>query len=304
MKGKSNSRTYAHKLARMCDRAFHLIRTLHAPAYRNPTDAELDAIELRLSALQIQPNDLAVEADEFNKFSIEYRFPGDYHGGVASGVYVEKLFEHFISWKLLDLNNPRGCTYVDIAACSSPWAVLLRGKGIRAFANDQVVNPKYRHLNYYRREDATQSSFKPGSVDRASLQCAYEMFLGDNDIALLRELNRILSPGGKVVICPLYTHVTACFYQTPEYYGQSYGDSGATRYIRRDCWGIPASRKYCPETFKSRVWDNAIQFGLTPTLHVLRNKKQLNKEIYLHFILVLEKRRPHIEVMPAGAARG
>jgi SAM-dependent methyltransferase len=273
----------------MAERTYHLLRTLNAPGYHNPTEAELNEIEHRMSAVGMPVRDLMVDASEFGRFRLRYRFPPGYQGGEASGVYAEKLFEHFIAWKMLGLDRAEGLTYVDIAACSSPWAHLLRCEGIRAFATDLQVHPDFRHLDYYLCEDATRSGFAADSIDLASLQCAYEVFLGGHDIDLLRELSRILSPGGKVVICPLYMHVAACYYQTPEFYGAPYGEPDATRYVRRDCWGVPASRKYSPESLKARVWDSALGFGLTPAIYALRNKHEVSKDIYLHFILVLQK---------------
>jgi hypothetical protein len=270
-------------------RAYHEFRTRTAPQYSNPTDSELEEIERRIEDLSMPCRNLAVEIKEFTEFVQQINFPSNYHGGIKGGVYYEKLLEHFVAWKLLRLDDSFHAPYVDIAACSSPWARLLRGKGIEAFAIDLSVPIEYSNVSYYRQEDATKTTFKNASIGGASLQCAYEMFVGTHDIDLLWEFSRILSPGGRVVISPLYTHTLPCYYQTPEYYGKPYGDPGAKGYVRRDCWGVNASRKYSPETLKTRVWDNAIKVGLLPSLYVLRNKNELPEGIYLHFVLVLDK---------------
>ena len=52
---------------------------------------------------------------------------------------------------------------------------------------------------------------------------------------------------------------------------------------------MPASRKYSPESLKARVWDSALGFGLTPAIYALHNTHEVSKDIYLHFILVLQK---------------
>jgi hypothetical protein len=233
--------------------------------------------------------DLLVDVKEFIRFVQEANLPSNYHGGLKGGVYYEKLLEHFVAWKFLGLGNCFEVPYVDIAACSSPWAMILRQKGIEAYAIDLSVPSKYSALGYYRNEDATRTAFANNSVGGVSLQCAFEMFVGSQDVDLLRELSRILMPGGRTVISPLYMHSVPCFYQTPEYYGKPYGDPESQGFIRRDCWGVPASRKYSPETLKSRVWDTAIAVGLLPAIYVLRNKKEIADGVYLHFILVLEK---------------
>jgi ubiquinone/menaquinone biosynthesis C-methylase UbiE len=62
------------------------------------------------------------------------------------------------------------------------------------------------------------------------------MFMGADDTNLLKEMARILKPGGKVVILPLYLHTQYCAYSTPEYFGKGYSDLTAREYIRLDCF--------------------------------------------------------------------
>lgn len=272
-------------------RAFHDIRTRNAIEYRGPDDGELNLIEARIKALDIPVLDLSVDLDEFNQFISTAGFPKNYHGGVDAPVYREKLLEHFVAWKFLGFGSSQYLPYIDVAAGMSPWARMLRLQGCEAFAVDLTIPAEHSKLDYYRQEDATRTSFANASIGSASLQCAYEMFAGNHDIELLKELGRILKPGGRAVISPLYTHTHACFYQTPEWFGTPAGDKDAKAYVRRDCWGIPASRKYDPETFKTRVWESALKYGLSPSLYVLRNKEEIGIRIYLHFFLVLDKQK-------------
>jgi SAM-dependent methyltransferase len=131
---------------------------------------------------------------------------------------IRKLLEHWITRDLLGLKSysPESL-YVHIAACNSPWARVLREKrGLAAFAVDlSEVGKLYKDLSYYRVADATSTSFENSSVSGASLQCAYEMFTGDNDTQLIKELNRIWKPGGKAIVTPLYMHTHYCAYSTP-----------------------------------------------------------------------------------------
>lgn len=280
---------YVRKAVTKCLRYYHLFRTRNAPAYRNPTDLELIEIEDGLLKSGIKCNDMFVDVTEFKEFVRSSGFPVDYHGGTAHGVFYEKLLEHYFAWKILNLDDLTQGPYIDIAACTSPWAKILHEKGVDSYAIDLAIPDEYVDLGYYRREDATMTGFRSGEIGRASLQCAYEMFLGSHDIDLIYELGRILKDNGVAIITPLYMHTHPCYYQTPEYYGHFQGDEGAKSYVRRDCWGVPASRKYSPQTLKSRVFDKAIQVGLVPELFVLRNKEKISPEIYLHFILVFKK---------------
>lgn len=281
--------SFLGKVARYALRSWLRMRTRGAPTYQPPSDDELAQIEVGFRQLGMPCDDLYLDPAEFEEFVRRFRFPSDYHGGVDGGVYAEKLLEHFVAWKLLSLGHSDAGRYVDVAACSSPWAKLLRETGVDAYAIDLEIHAAHSALPYYRQEDATHSTFANGTINGASLQCAFEMFVGDQDRELIAELARILAPGGRAVIAPLYAHTQPCYYQTPEFFGTPIGDVGAAAYIRRDTWGVPASRKYSPETLRGRVWDVASDHGLQPKLMALRNKAMFGAGIYLHFVLVLDK---------------
>lgn len=267
-------------------------RFRNIPQYANPTPAELDAIEQDLARLGVEVQDYAPSPADFKAFQTEQWFPPDYHGGMQDGVWDEKLLEHWIASERLGLMayGPDDI-YVDVAACTSPWARSLRErKGLSVFAIDiDDIGPTYCHLPYYRIEDATHTAFPDASVRGASLHCAYEMFIGDDDTRFIHEAARILAPGGKVVILPLYMHTHYCAYSTAEYFGKGHCDPAAKEYIRLDCSGVPSSRKYDAATLKSRVLDPVESLGMRYRLFALRNKAALGNGIYCHFILEIER---------------
>ena len=263
-----------------------------APKYANPNTEELSQIESDLRSLPTHIIDYSPDSQRFKRFQEENWFPDDYHGGRSSGVWDEKLLEHWIAFELLGLENwGDNDIYVDIASQYSPWAQALRERrGLSAFAIDLApVGPAFSSLPYYRSEDATRTSFADASVRGASLQCALEMFAGDHDQLLIKELARILRPGGKVIILPLYMHTHYCCYATPEFYGKGFSDVGAKEYIRMDCRGVPSSRKYHAHSLRERLLDPILQHGLSYKLYVLRNKSHFGVGVYCHFILEIEK---------------
>jgi ubiquinone/menaquinone biosynthesis C-methylase UbiE len=226
------------------------------------------------------------------KFQQANYFPLDYHGGIDGPVWDEKLLEHWIASERLGLMNWQAeDTYVDVAACSSPWAKILREHfGMQAFAIDLgEVGNNYKEPPYYRVENATATTFKDVSITVASLQCAYEMFMNKDDINFIKEIARILKPGGKVVILPLYMHTHYCSCSTPEYYGKGYSDPNAKEYVRRHDFGVPSARIYDAETLKQRVLDPIESYGMHYQLLALRNKFELGRDIYCHFILEISK---------------
>lgn len=263
-----------------------------APVYANPTESELAIIETDLTQLGVKLYDHTPSPEKFKLFQQEGWFSPNYHGGQNSAVWDEKLLEHWLASEMLGLMHYDSQEiYIDIAAAGSPWAKTLRGrKNIFAYAIDLCeIGDDYKDLPYYRIENATATSFTDSSVKGVSLHCAYEMFMGSDDTRLIVELMRILQPGGKAVILPLYMHTHYCAYATAEYFGKGYSDASAKEYVRLDCSGVPSSRKYDAKKLKERVLEPIEAHGMQYRIHVLRNKHDFGQGVYCHFILEIEK---------------
>jgi hypothetical protein len=262
------------------------------PKYQNPTADELLQIESDLRSLGVQIEDYIASLEDFQVFTSKQYFSLDYHGGQSSGVWDEKMLEHWLSLRLLDLPTytPEQI-YVDVAAAASPWVQILREhEGLTAYAIDMdSIGAAYRDLPYYRVENATSTSFANASVKGVSLHCAYEMFMGDDDTNLISELSRILAPGAKAVILPLYMHTHYCAYSSPEYFGKGYSAASAKEYVRMNASGIPSSRKYDAENLQNRVLNKIHECGMSYRLLALRNKQELGANIYCHFILEISR---------------
>jgi len=263
----------------------------NAPKHIDATLSEVAKIESDLHAAGIAVHDFVPKVENFAAFQAANYFPSNYHGGIDSGVWDEKLLEHWIAAERLGLMNYQpDDTYIDIAAGGSPWAKVMRERlGVSAFAIDLNIGPSYTDLSYYKKENATSTTFSDASVNGASLQCAYEMFMGGDDINLLKEFARILKPGGKAVIVPLYMHTHYCAYATPEYYGKGKSDTLAKEYVCCDWNGIPSARFYDVNQLKKRVLDPIENLGMKYQLLILRNKADLGKGIYCHFVLEIIK---------------
>lgn len=271
---------------------WHYWRIRKAPVYCAPTAAELKLIEEELLASGVKIVDYAPVCEDLRTFKDLFPFPQDYFDGPTASVWDEKMVEHWIAAERLGLLNwePED-VYIDIAAANSPWVKMLRERCcVDAWAIDSAaMGCNYRNLFSYRTEDATATSFIDQSVKGASLQCAFEMFQGNDDTKLIKELARILKPGGKVVILPLYMHTHYCAYSTPEYYGRGHSDPVAKEYVRLDSFGVPSSRKYSIYELKKRILQPIEHNGLGYQLLVLRNKPELGRDIYCHFILEIVK---------------
>lgn len=280
-------------------RCFHPLRRVYREwcfrnieRYKQPGPSEFANIESDLHNLSVPVIDYYPCVAKFEKFKQENWFPSNYHGGKSSGVWDEKLLEHWIASQMLQLQDwSAEEVYVDVAACTSPWAQILRDRqGITAYAIDlSPVAPQFAELDYYKSEDACFTSFADSSVSGVSLQCAYEMFLGDADSLFIKELSRILKPGGMAIILPLYMHTHYCSYSTPEYYGKGYSDPSCQEYVRLDTDGVPSSRKYDAEQLHARVLSTILDCDMSYKLYALRNKTSFGNDIYLNFILEVTK---------------
>lgn len=256
------------------------------PLYVNPTEQELMHIEDDLLSVGLRLSSFTVNTHELDSFKRTFKFPPDYHGGENSGVWEEKILEHFLAYELCELSKAsKEDIYIDVAGAASPWAKMLREKGYQAYSVDLDIEEKYKTLSYYLQENATATSFPKASVRACSLQCAFEMFIGNDDLLFIDECRRMLIDNGVVVIAPLYLHTHHCGYSTLEHYAKGYADKGSKEYIRKDCWGIPFSRKYSPKLLKDRVIARIENQGMKYELYKLSNREELGKNVYCHFIL-------------------
>jgi SAM-dependent methyltransferase len=259
------------------------------PVYSAPDENDLEKIEAELIANAICLEDYRVDPADVKQFFADFHFGPRFYGGKGI-LYTEKVLEHFIAFQLGVKRMPIGGQYLDIASCNSPWAMILRSKGYRADALDLEPSLEFSHLPYYHVMDATQMTLPDSSVDCASLQCALEMFIQDADIRLIGELRRILKPGGRVIIVPLYLHRRYCGYCTPEYWRcKQYHDPDAKLYVSRRGFGVPFSRKYDVAQLKRRLIDPIQNNGMSYSLHALRNGPVIDPAIYCHFILEIRK---------------
>ena len=272
---------------------YYSVRFPKALYYTNPTLGDLSYIETLLVNNNVEINDYFINKESFDNFLEIADFPDHYHGGKDSNVWFEKIIEHYIAYDRLDINNYASQDkYVDIAACSSPWARILRENfKINSFAIDLHIHEQFSHLDYYMTQDATATNFDELSIRGVSLQCAFEMFLNNNDMNLIDELHRILQPGGKAIICPLYMHKEYCFYYSPEHHNSVMGkEHEDTYYVNIKARGVPGSRKYDVEKLIDRILTKIQLLDMQYRILVLLNKSEISDDIYCHFILEITQK--------------
>ena len=207
-------------------------------------------------------------------------------------IHTEKCLEHYI----VDcaLRPRRGDTYVDVASAGSPWARVLRLRGVEAYRLDLIYRPGIHGINIG--GDATATGLPGGFARAVSIQCAFELFFGETDRQFLAETARILEPGGRAVITPLYLDDTHFILHSPAALPPPGSEEpGAVRVWRDDNVPAPFSRHYSPESFVARI-ASQLPPGLSGRVLYTSNLGDVmeahpRQRIYPFFTYVLEKAR-------------
>lgn len=245
----------------------------------------------RLAAAGVPVQEVDLDPLDFRRWLEEFAEIRDAY--LPNGeVFVEKCLEHYLAFRHLQLAP--GDVYVDVAAAASAWAVALRRRGVTSYRLDRRYPPGIRGLDIG--ADAGDTGLPDGFATALSAQCAFECFQGDADVRFVREAARILAPGGRFAILPLYLDDTY-FVSTSPYCDQEKiaVEPEAMKLWRDDAYREPFSRHYSPEAFARRVYA-ALPEGLRGKVLFVRNLPELIREfpgqrIYCLFIFLGEKSR-------------
>jgi len=197
----------------------------------------------------------------------------------------EKILEHYVSFVLLDLQ--RSTTVVDVASCRSFFPEIMRRKGYRVIAQD-LSYPSGLHGDRMG-GDASQMSLPEASIGGMTLHCSFEHFEAEADTRFVRNVGRLLEPGARVVILPLYLSHQYCIETDPLVSKGSIPIDEGASLVASFGYGNRHGRHYDVDALRARVLKPAMESGLRPTVHVIENARDISPACYLHFALVLEK---------------
>lgn len=128
------------------------------------------------------------------------RYPHYLNGGRAPQC-AEKSLEHYIAASLLNL-TPED-VYIDIANDRSPAPDIYHALyGCTAYRQDLVFRPGLHGDTIG--GNAADLPLDDGFATALCLHCSFEHFEGDSDWQFIREASRVLKPGGRLCIVPLY----------------------------------------------------------------------------------------------------
>lgn len=241
-----------------------------------------EPIDKELFNLNVPVVDFCVQPDEFSLFRNKIKFGPLY----ALRCRDKKILEHFIAFKLLNLQS--GDTYIDVGSQDSPFSKALLKLGIDAYSQDIEYSP-----GLHKRRIGSSADNMPianSSVDKVSLQCAFEHFNGRVDTNFIYELSRILCPHGKCCIVPLYLANIFTNYIDPLYdYSAISLDDGAKVIGEINLGGI-FERKYSVDALKRRIL--LMNIGLKYMIFKIRNANLVSESPLIkrvRYALLIEK---------------
>ncbi|HET7178020.1 MAG TPA: methyltransferase domain-containing protein [Solirubrobacterales bacterium] len=227
-----------------------------------------------------------IDVDAFWRYVEDagYRRMAYWDGGKARAG-TEKWLEHFVS---IDLLRPRpGEVFVDVASCSSPFPDILRERwGCRTYRQDWSYPPGLQGDRIG--GDAAALPLPAEFADGLTLHCSFDHFEGDRDRRFLREAERILRPGGRLCILPLYTNRRYCL-QT-DLAAWSRRRPGLERdalICVADGWGEVHCRFYDAAHFVERILGSLGRLRLK--LYRVENFQEVAADCYLWFAAVLSR---------------
>jgi SAM-dependent methyltransferase len=207
---------------------------------------------------------VSVDIAGYRAFRREY-LEHDTRGGIDD----EKTLEYYLSCRFLEFDETD--VLIDIAAQDCPFAFFVRSRvGCRSYRQDLYYvadDPDAGDI----KGDATALPLPDGSISKVSLHNSIEHFDGDADIRLMRELRRVLRPGGRACLSPLFVEA-----EPREFVDTQWGR------------GAQFSRIYSPGTLADRLL--RADLDLDATVFFVANAGEIAPECYLRYFMVLTRR--------------
>ncbi|MEK7401488.1 MAG: methyltransferase domain-containing protein [Gemmatimonadota bacterium] len=266
----------------------HLV--LRDPKVKGPVryDASsADDVQRALEGTGLSVVPLRVNQREYRDFvaRADYARFGSYYAWNRPS-FAEKSLEHYLAAKLLELRE--GSVHVDVASDTSPAREIYADVyGVTAYRQDLsfpagVVGNRIGG-------DAAAMPVRDGFADTMSLHCSFEHFEGDSDMRFIAECARVLRPGGRVCILPLYMSPRYSVMTDLGVVGwrsQPAFEEDATVYSAIG-YGQRHGRFYDAAHLQSRVLGRL--GALRATIHRVTNLEEIGPACYVHFALTLER---------------
>ncbi len=260
------------------------IRDPKTTAPFNYTPESLAAILHGLEAHGFEVRDIRVDPAAYRAYfdaaGYTQRYPGYYSFNLP-----EKSLEHFVAAQLLGLSAQD--VYIDIASEHSPVPeIYSRLFGCKSYRQDLAYRAGLHGDEIG--GDAAAMPVPDGFATAMALHCSFEHFEGDADERFIREIGRVLNPGGRVCFAPLYlwheygvlTDPAVALAEGVEF------NPDAVVYCKPG-WGNRHGRLYDAAHLDSRIRRHLD--GLQMTLYRVVNATDVHESCYLQFALTIAR---------------
>ncbi len=237
--------------------------------------------ELQFHGFKLNP--YRIDKEQFIEFFQAYHY--EYLNLYLHGKY-EKALQHFIAANLLNLSA--NDIIVDIASHNScAHKIYSDFIGCKIYTQD-IKFPEGIHGSRIG-GSASCLPFEKNSVSKMSLHCSFEHFEGEEDLLFIQEAARVLRPGGKMCIIPLYLYEKYSIQTNPLYSRKLVSfDKDAELYCSKK-WFNSYGRFYDVQQLQKRVLQYCGPLNLK--IYVLENGTDIHHAIHTRFIGMLEKER-------------
>jgi SAM-dependent methyltransferase len=248
-----------------------------------PEGAE-DRIVRRLRNFGIKVYDYEIDVDDYRQYFAAARYLEDFPNYYPFNL-PEKSLEHYLAAKLLQLREQD--IYIDIASQNSPVPEIYhRLFGAVTYRQD-IAYPLGLNGDMIG-GDAAHISVPDEFASKMALHCSFEHFEGDSDIGFIREILRILKPGGIVCVVPLYLFEEYAIQIDPVVTlpdGVIFEEDAVIYCLQG--WNNRHGRFYDPEHLVSRICNNLDRLEIE--VYRIKNFKQVDESCYGRFAMSIKK---------------
>lgn len=116
----------------------------------------------------------------------------------------KKLIELFVTFQILEPDADD--TYLDAAGGRNSYAdrIKCKIKYLHVYQLNRYLNHQYANKVQFVEGDAAKIDLDDGSISKISCHHSFEHFQNQSDIQFINEVQRLLVPGGKCCIVPLF----------------------------------------------------------------------------------------------------